>query len=273
MLTEATEVEQAVSERTTRKVRTATRKQAYGILRSATRPLEVIELFAVHRRPLSVSEIASALEIPQSSSSVLLQAMTGAGFVARDPRSRKYQPSVRSALLGNWVHDVFAGRGGLLEALDELSTAAGASVRIGVRNGVHVQYAHVSWPAGETRRDGPAPGAKMPIGRDALGRMLLLAESEQDVRGIVRHANAVDRDSYPLNVEVLVEDLSRHRREGFAACRDLSGGAGDMLLAIQLTARFGAPAAIGFGIPAERLPGERGRLLALLGAFAAEVWA
>jgi hypothetical protein len=39
-------------------------------VKSASRALEVIELFGVHRHPLSVTEIATALGIPQSSSSV-----------------------------------------------------------------------------------------------------------------------------------------------------------------------------------------------------------
>jgi hypothetical protein len=58
-------------------------------VKSATRALEVIELFGVHRHPLSVTEIANALGIPQSSSSVLLHALSSIGFVTRDRKTRK----------------------------------------------------------------------------------------------------------------------------------------------------------------------------------------
>ncbi|RWN26818.1 MAG: hypothetical protein EOR97_27515 [Mesorhizobium sp.] len=242
-----------------------------SILRSATRPLEIIELFAALRRPLSVSEIACALEIPQSSSSVLLQAMSGAGFIARDRKTRKYLPSVRSVLLSNWVHDTFLQGSGLLQALDALSIEANANVRLGVRNGVHVQYVHVSWPSAEPRTNRLSPGMKLPIGRDALGRMLLLAENENDVRGILRHGNAVGDAAHAVNVEDLVDELRMHRVDRFAVCRDLSAQ-DDLVIAIQLPARFGAPAAIGIGVAVSGHADGRSRFAALLRDFAAEAW-
>lgn len=242
-----------------------------SILRSATRPLEVIELFAARRRPLSVSEIAAALDIPQSSSSVLLRAMSEAGFVARDRQTRRYLPGVRSALLSDWADDGSHNGGGLPRALDALSISAHADVRLAVRSAVHAHYVHVSW---HTHESGPrpfGPGAKMPVGRDALGRMLLLAESEKDMRGILRHANAVCDPAHAVNVETLAADLRRHRTEGFAVCQDLATPNG-AVLAIQLPARFGAPAALGLGLATGRLPAELGRLVALLRDFAAEIW-
>lgn len=239
-----------------------------GILKTATRPLEVIELFALRRRPLSVSEIADALDIPQSSSSVLLKAMNGAGFVARDRHTRKYLPSVRSLLLGDWAHDASGARGGLLEALDALSLEARADVRLGIRNGVHVQYAHVS---AEHRDVAIRPGMKLPIAQDALGRMLLLAEPEPDMRRIVRHANAVAGIAQGVDVTALAAELKACRRDGFALRPDFTRAA-EMVLAIALPARFGAPAAIGLGLAAARLPAERPRLLGLLRDFAARIW-
>lgn len=272
MLNEAADAEQIAPDRGPHQVVRPPSRLNRGALRSATRPLEVIELFAARRRPLSVSEIACALEIPQSSSSVLLAAMSDAGFVARDRLTRKYLPSVRSVLLSHWVHDTFHQQGSLLQALDRLSLEAGTNVRLGVRNGVHVQYAHVSWPGVEPTARHVRPGMKMPICRDALGRMLLLAESEKDMRGLIRHANAAGEASQAVNVEGLVEDLRKHRADGFAVSRDISGE-NDVILAIQLPERFGAPAAIGLGLAAAKLAIDRSRLVALLRNFAAEAWA
>jgi IclR family transcriptional regulator, acetate operon repressor len=90
-------------------------------VKSATRALEIIELFGVHRHPLSVTEIANALAIPQSSSSVLLHALSSIGFVTRDRKTRKYAPGIRSVFLGNWIHDAIFPGGSLLGALDALS--------------------------------------------------------------------------------------------------------------------------------------------------------
>ena len=115
-------------------------------VKSATRALEIIELFASHRQPLTVTEISNALSIPQSSSSVLLHSLSSAGFITRDRKTRKYVPSIRSVFLGNWIHDALFSDGSLLAALDALSHAAQATVRLGVRNSVYVRYVHVSWP-------------------------------------------------------------------------------------------------------------------------------
>src|ERR1700761_5581715 len=75
-------------------------------VKSATRALEIIELFAIHRQPLTVTEISSA--------SVLLHSLSSAGFITRDRKTRKYIPSARSVFLGNWIHDALFPDGSLL---------------------------------------------------------------------------------------------------------------------------------------------------------------
>ncbi|MDQ0393591.1 IclR family transcriptional regulator [Labrys monachus] len=242
-----------------------------GGVKSATRALEIIELFAVHRHPLSVTEIADALAIPQSSSSVLLQAMSQAGFIARDRRTRKYMPSIRSVFLGNWIHDTLFREGSLLRALDTLSLAADANVRLGVRNGIHVQYVHVSWPRTEPDRQHLAPGMMMPICHDGLGRILLAAEGEAEARSIVRHANAIGDGPGAVNVEAFMPSLRRHRAAGFAECDDLEN-TGERVLAVPLPARFDNPVAIGLGVAADRLPAERPALLAMLETRVKDAW-
>jgi len=242
-----------------------------SVVKSATRALEIIELFAVHRHALSVTEIAEALAIPQSSSSVLLQAMSQAGFIARDRRTRKYRPSIRSVFLGNWIHDTLFRQGSLLKALDALSVAADANVRLGVRNGIHVQYVHVSWPRTEPDRLRLAPGMMMPICHDGLGRMLLAAEDDREARGIVRHANAVGDGPGAVNVEAFMHSLQACRAAGFAECDDLEN-AGECVLAVLLPARFDGPVALGLGVAADRLPEERTALLRMLDNLVKDAW-
>jgi DNA-binding IclR family transcriptional regulator len=240
-------------------------------VKSATRALEIIELFAVRRHALSVTEIADALAIPQSSSSVLLQAMNRAGFIDRDRQTRKYLPSVRSVFLGNWIHDTLFRRGSLLRALDTLGEATGANVRLGVRNGVHVQYVHVSWPNGHPGRASLRPGMTVPICHDALGAMLLVAENEQNARGIIRHANAVADVEQAVNVAAFLDLLQRERDAGFAE-RDDHCVQGDRVLAVQLPMQLGVSAAIGLGVAAERLPGDRADLLRRLNVIVRDAW-
>ncbi len=228
-------------------------------VKSASRALEVIELFGVHRHPLSVTEIATALGIPQSSSSVLLHALSSIGFVTRDPRTRKYAPGIRSVFLGNWIHDAIFPGGSLLGALDALSRDASANVRLGVRSGTHVRYVHVSWPENAAERLRLSPGMMWPVCHDALGRALLATETDRDVCGIVQRANA-EQGARVIGVEAFMEALRAQRKDGYAECDDY-GSRCERVLAIPLRAPFGIPAAIGIGVQAERLPAERPDLL------------
>jgi DNA-binding IclR family transcriptional regulator len=239
-------------------------------VKSATRALEIIELFAVHRQPLTVTEIANALDIPQSSSSVLLHALSGVGFITRDRKTRKYVPSIRSVFLGNWIHDAFFRSGSLLGALDGLSKASRANVRLGVRNGVHVRYVHVSWPSEAANRLRLGPGVAIPVCRDALGIALLTAENDRDACGIVRRANAESDGARITNVEAFMEELRTRRQEGFVECDDFTSRR-ERVLAVQLQAPFGGRAAIGLGIDAARLPAERANLLDLLDGVAKRI--
>jgi len=231
-------------------------------VKSATRALEVIELFGVHRHPLSVTEIANALAIPQSSSSVLLHALSSIGFVTRDRKTRKYAPGIRSVFLGNWLHDAIFPGGSLLGALDALSRDASANVRLGVRSGAHVRYVHVSWPDNAPNRLRLSPGMMRPICHDALGRALLATETDRDIYGIVRRANA-EEGAKVIGVEAFMEELRAQRKNGYAECDDF-GSRRERVLAIPLRAPFGIPAAIRIGVHAGRLPVERQDLLRLL---------
>lgn len=232
-------------------------------VKSATRALEVIELFGVHRHPLSVTEIANALAIPQSSSSVLLHALSSIGFVTRDRKTRKYAPGIRSVFLGNWIHDAIFPGGSLLGALDALSRDANANVRLGVRSGIHVRDVHVSWPDNSAERLRLSPGMIWPVCHDALGRALLTTETDREVYGIVRRANA-EEGAKVIDVEAFIEELRTQRKNGYAECDDC-GSRRERVLAIPLRAPFGIPAAIGIGVQADRLPVERQDLLRLLG--------
>jgi DNA-binding IclR family transcriptional regulator len=98
-----------------------------------------------------------------------------------------------------------------------------------------------------------------PVCHDALGRALLATETDRDVYGIVRRANA-EEGARVIGVEAFMEQLWAQRKDGYAECDDY-GSRCERVLAIPLRAPFGIPAAIGIGVQAERLPAERRDLL------------
>ena len=77
-------------------------------------------------------------------------------------------------------------------------------------------------------------------------------------------------DVSPLNVEDFMASLADCRGNGYAECLDFATP-GECVLAVQLPAPFGVPAAIGLGVAAARLVSERAKLLEALRAIA-EAW-
>ncbi|MSQ20016.1 MAG: hypothetical protein EXR39_10780 [Betaproteobacteria bacterium] len=74
-----------------------------NVVKSAARVLEVFEYFARRRTPATVGEVCNALGYPQSSTSVLLKSMFTLGYLSYDQGSRRYSPSVKVAMLGEWI--------------------------------------------------------------------------------------------------------------------------------------------------------------------------
>ena len=169
------------------------------------------------------------------------------------------------------MHDALFKGGSLLRALDALSDTTGASVRLGIRNFIHAQCVHVSWPGGTLDRMRLRPCMLMPSCHDALGMMLLAQAGDVEVKAIVRHANAICGSGGVVNPEDYLDQLDRCRRFGCAEA-DCFACAGERVLSVALPTPFGVPAAIGLGLPANRLENRRAALLHALHGIVKDAW-
>ena len=93
---------------------------ADGAVKSAQRALEILEVFARHRRPLALKEILDELGYPTSSGSALMKSLVQLGYLDYDRERRTYFPTMRIAVLGAWVPGALFGDGQLLPALEDL---------------------------------------------------------------------------------------------------------------------------------------------------------
>lgn len=71
--------------------------------KSVKRTLDVFELFAEHKRPLSLSEISKLLKIPVSSCADVLQALQERGFIYELGRRAGFYPTVLLQRLGDQI--------------------------------------------------------------------------------------------------------------------------------------------------------------------------
>ena len=61
-------------------------------VKSGARVVEILELFAEERRPLSATEIGAALDYPKSSASLLLHTLVECGWLSLNSESMRYFP-------------------------------------------------------------------------------------------------------------------------------------------------------------------------------------
>ncbi len=188
-----------------------------GAVKSARRVLQLFELFAERRAPLSVSEIVSILNYPQSSTSVLLKSLMKLGYLDYDRHKRLYKPTMRVALFGSWMQDELFTHANLSRVVDRLHAATEQTVIIGMRNDVHVQYIHLAQALDGSYPVYVRPGTLRSLCRSAMGKVLLAQNTDVDALLILRRINA--EESKPENriaPSDLVSQLEEIRAQGFA---------------------------------------------------------
>jgi DNA-binding IclR family transcriptional regulator len=90
-------------------------------VKSALRAVQVFEFFLEIRRSATAKEIATGLDIPQSSTSMLLRSLRDHGYLDYDQKERTYLPTPRVTLLGAWLDTGPIRDGHLIDALNWLS--------------------------------------------------------------------------------------------------------------------------------------------------------
>lgn len=214
---------------------------------SLHRSLEVLELFAVEQRPLTVGEIANRLGYPQSSTSVLLHGLSDLGYLQHERHARTFVPTLRVSFLGMWLHQRSLAQGNLLAFMEDIASRSGQVAMLGMQNGIYAQYIHIV--SARTSRVGLKPGLLRPICRSAIGKVLLSTLPNDQVLRIVRNVNATDGDfEEPVDSKVLLDELDECRNKGFAYSVD-SVTPGSSVIAMRLPVELsGQSLAVGLGV-------------------------
>jgi DNA-binding IclR family transcriptional regulator len=192
-----------------------------GSVKSATRVLQIFELFDTMRGPLKVGEIAARLDYPQSSTSVLLRSLVGLGYLAADPVARTYIPTPRIGLLGSWCVTDPMRSGTVHRLMDELSRATGQTIILAGRNGIYAQYFHVVQATRPLRLHVPVGTFRMLVWSTA-GFVMLQETPESEVRALVRRTNAEAGPSHArIQVSEVLARIAQARQAGYAFSRAL----------------------------------------------------
>lgn len=184
------------------------------VIKSAGRVFAVLELFDAERRPLPASEVERALGFPQSSTLVLLKSMVALGYLTYDLVGRLYAPTLRLAVLGDWIGKTAMGVH-LDDLIQEISEATGETVSVSCQNELRMQFLLLH--AGRNALTlNIKPGSHGPLFGSNVGRVALSCKSDDEIARLAARINRKpDTDCESVDLLLAMAEIDRIRKQGY----------------------------------------------------------
>ena len=240
-----------------------------GVVKSAERVLAIFKYFDKHRVPKTLSEISHDLSYPVSSALALLRSVQSAGFLTYDFEAKTYFPSIRFAMLGQWLHDKLFQGGAVVQLMEQLAAVTNETVSLGVQNGLQSQHVHIIQTS-QPLSYRPVVGTLRPLLRSAVGRVLLSRQERATVLKVVERINASGADERRVyDLQEVLDDLERVKKAGYAFSANVFTK-GAAIVAVALPPRAGdVPMAVAISGPTSRM--DRKAIPALIAQIDAEI--
>ena len=230
-------------------------------VKSARRALEVLRFFDFVQQPQTLTDIASGLGYPPSSTLALLKSLQSLDYLSFDPGTRAYSPTMQVAMLGAWVQGRLFRDGILVNLMEQVQEATGETVVLGMQNDLHVQYIHVV-QARHLLRYHLHPGTLRPVHCTATGMALLANQSGDAVARLLRQLRK--RSGVDVDAADLAERLAAVRTTGYASSANaVTEGAGTIAVLAPKIAD-GRATVLGVAGPLSRLDRNRDAIVASL---------
>ena len=180
------------------------------------RGLRVLSLFSNDNSELTLTEISRSADINMTTSLRIASTLEGAGYLRRDPETKRYRPSLKVLQLGFAALRSMDIRQSARPYLEQLASEAGETVSLTILDGLEVVYVDrirnrqiVGVVLGM--------GSRLPAHCTSMGKAMLahLAEKQLKYRlkGVVLDActgNTI------VEIDSLETDLAKVRRRGYA---------------------------------------------------------
>jgi DNA-binding IclR family transcriptional regulator len=178
--------------------------------------LRVLETVASRKRPLSIAEIASALDMPQPTAHRIIGTLEKLGFVGREPGRRRVIGGARLVNLGLDALGSAASNGAPHAVLEALARKTGESCNLGVMANGHVVYVdrvESHWPLGLRFQS----GSQVPLHCTAIGKLLLARLAPAAIDAYLTNAPLTRYTATTItDVRRLKAELERTRRQGYS---------------------------------------------------------
>jgi DNA-binding IclR family transcriptional regulator len=240
--------------------------EAFPLVKSASRALEVLEALAVSDRKQGLPELSEHLAIPKSSLHGILKTMVHRGWVETDESGLRFGLGVHALFVGTAYIDRDDVVMRAQAILDWLSDELGETVHLGRIDGSDVVYL--------AKRDSTYPlrlysaiGRRLPAHATALGKALLAQRSPQTVRELFPAGLPRLTPKTIVRWSEIETDLERIRMRGYSI-DDEENSIGIRCFAIALPNPRGGRVptdAVSISIPMVRIePGTEERCAELL---------
>lgn len=237
------------------------RKRDAQPIKSAMRTLALLEYFRRTKASAAVTEISDALGIPQSSTSMLLKSLVALNYLEYDAETRRFLPSYRVALLGDWIQRARFGDERITDVMERLQTDTGETVMLGQQIGAGLQYLHVVTTTHRIQFTVHI-GEIRPISRTGLGQILLSCKSNNQIRAIVRRNNA-DGPDVPAQFRetALIQEMEAIRQRGYSETKGRTTPGANTIGMLVRSSSKQSLLAIGIGGPIDRMDAKRQQII------------
>ena len=221
-----------------------------GVVKSVGRVFEVLEAFNDSRQPMSAMQFAKRLNYPASSTIALLKSMAKLGYLSFDRGSRTYFPTIRLAIISEYLHSALVGEGRVMALIEELHAQTGETTILAIQNDLDVQYIH-SIPSIYPIMLNVRPGDLRPLCGSGAGWALLSRYTDAEIAQFVKRINRRG-DRPPVDLAELLGIIGEVRAVTYArSYGTFIQGSG--AIAMVPPTGTGRPIAICVGGPVERL--------------------
>jgi DNA-binding IclR family transcriptional regulator len=183
------------------------------------RILDIFEAFQSSQRPLSLTELAEAANIPKSTCHAIVSTLSARGYLYSLTRPRALYPTKRlyDVAFDIYKKDPFVERAA--PVLERLRDASSETVILGKRQGDAVVYLHVV-EGPQTIRYTARPGDIKPLHSSSIGKALLSTVPEEDLRQWLAGTPlpAITQATI-TDPEALIAELSEGRARGYFQTR------------------------------------------------------
>lgn len=223
----------------------------YGMVKSADRTVELLELLAMTDRRLTLTELHRELNYPKSSLFMLLQTLVARGWVEADGERAAYGIGVRALLVGtSYVDQDPVVRVGV-RVLERLREQVDGTYHLARLDGPDVVYL----ASRLSRQHLPAAarlGRRVPAYSTALGKVLLAQRPWPEVDALLPAPLPAQTRRTITDRATLRSQLARARSTGYAFDREESTpGLG--CFGVPVATRNPVVDAIGCSVPLPRL--------------------